>query len=315
MTKGVALCDRARLIDLKYAMHYQLAQLAAKSNSKAAFIAADKLIAEAETQKLAHWTCAFRFLRVGLSLKYGDRSDFAAIHKTMSAVGHEGRLHGHVPAQVIASLLQALVCLRTGTSESRDSAFRYISAARAHQLHPEMAQLRQMLAFTEYLDLSCRLLDYHPAAAAGERLEEMQNYLDEKRQQHVPPLQEQDFCLLDVGPLKNSEIEADTCAIFRKSAQGKLYFPLRWMSTTEIQVIGYLLSGHANLVKQQSGCSEKARRYTQYVSSVCSLVPKILVGTDREASRQSHWIKTPIMGSSSRSQIQPPRRNDSVVYE
>ena len=262
MSKGVALCDRSRLSNLKYSLHHQLVRLAAKSNIKAALKTVEKLISEVESQRLTHWAITFRFLRVCLSLQSNDPSEMAANHKHLAAMcdGHGNT--DSVSVRTVAATLQALVCVRSGASDAIDRAQRSIAGARTHQLDAEMGRLPSLPALREYLDLQCSLIHFRPAEVRRKK-GAMQQRLDAT----APDTRSsrQGICPVGLGLSTDITIDLDTCGILTAGEDGKMYLPLQWTCPAEVQVAGFLLTAYVAMVSPQSA---RVGEFTQCIDHV-----------------------------------------------
>ncbi|KAI7585308.1 hypothetical protein KC316_g6243, partial [Hortaea werneckii] len=143
LSKGIQLCERSKLLDLKYAMHHLLARLTAKSSPKAAIKTVERLILDTEALRLVPWTYAFRFLRVSLSLE-ADLVDYSAVAKNLQALSDTSDRHRHPGVKIVASTMEAMVHLQYGGSDRLDLAQRPLAAVRTHQLSDESKGLPQI---------------------------------------------------------------------------------------------------------------------------------------------------------------------------
>ncbi|KAI7190216.1 hypothetical protein KC324_g6068, partial [Hortaea werneckii] len=176
LSKGIQLCERSKLLDLKYAMHHLLARLTAKSSPKAAIKTVERLILDTEALRLVPWTYAFRFLRVSLSLE-ADLVDYSAVAKNLQALSDTSDRHRHPGVKIVASTMEAMVHLQYGGSDRLDLAQRPLAAVRTHQLSDESKGLPQIQALADCLDLSCAIMQFNPDLIA-QKLPQMQANMD-----------------------------------------------------------------------------------------------------------------------------------------
>nr|POF17650.1 hypothetical protein CFP56_13064 [Quercus suber] len=242
LSKGVALCDRSRLSDAKFAMHHVEVRLLFKTKPKAALKKLDKLVAEATEMKLIHWTYVFRFLRVSLGLQVATANDMPRQLENTNAISALAGQRSDVAVQVAAACLETVVHLHSGTTEAVESAQRSLTAARTHQLGPEMQQLPQLAILMDCLALACDLVHFSPTQIES-RLQKMQDSMDKSK---VGTWMNDGFFLVPLGKLTNPDIELDTAGVI-KPVDGQVALQFCWLTRTQVMAVGYLLSGLARL--------------------------------------------------------------------
>lgn len=253
LSKGVALCERSRLSDLKYAMHHLLVRVTFKTRRKAALKAIDKLVHEVEALKLVNWVYTFRFLRVSLSLQAENQSDAAAVLKYLTAIATAAEEARHISVQIIAAVLEAIVHIRSGSADAVELAQRAMASARTHQLGTEMQQMPQARALLDCLDLACHLIQFN-SEQVSTKVQQMQNNLDTMTRE--AGWHKDGSMTVDLTPSNNDDLEKDTCGIMRRWGHGNAALVFRWIPKTQLYALGYLLSGIANMYKN-SGQAEK----------------------------------------------------------
>lgn len=253
LTKGILVCERARLIDLKYAMHHLLARLWFKGNqAKAALKAIDKHVAELEKLEMVHWVYAFRFLRVSLGLQLGhSQSDTAALTKHLTAIHETASQHGHVAVQIVASTLEALIHLRSRAPDCVDSAYGAMAAARTHQLAPEMASLPQIQELLDCIDLSCSLTRTESQQAIA-KMDAMHQNMDSFTRDPSWNKDGNWHIALPGVEVSSSDLAADTGGIMRSLPNSSCALNFKWLTSTEVYNLGYLLSGLASIFMNAS---------------------------------------------------------------
>jgi hypothetical protein len=246
LSKGIALCDRNKLQDQKYAMHHLMIRTMAKSNVKAAMKSVEKLIAEVEALKLVPWFYAFRFLRVFLGLQSGGHADLNALPKHLTVISETAQSLGHVAVHVMAANLEAFVHLLSGTPDATDLAQRALAAARTHQLAPELQKHPQLRSISDCLDVACAAMTFNQAQVDA-RMPQMLNTLDAASShggwEKDGPL------LLPVGHRNASDIELDTANILANTGSGEIGLAFKWLTRSQLYPVGSLLSGMACMPK------------------------------------------------------------------
>jgi len=244
LSKGIALCERNKLIDSKYAMHHLQARILFRSSPKAAFKLIEKSVNDTEALQLSHWSHAFRFLRAALSMHSGGPSDTATLLRHLTSVHERADAHQQVAVQIAASTLETMVHMRSNTAEAVDLAQRSLASARTHQLSPEMQALPQLRATLDCLDLACCLLQYKPEQAV-EKMNQLQANLDATTKS-VGWTKDGIF-LVPLGWTLSPSIEADSGGVFRPTPSGETALAFNWLSRGQLYMMGYVLSGCAML--------------------------------------------------------------------
>ncbi|EHL01641.1 putative MAU2 chromatid cohesion factor like protein [Glarea lozoyensis 74030] len=131
LAKGIVLCERSHFFDLKYAMQYLLAQIMGQKNLRAAMKALDGYISEAEAP--VDGNAAVQNLQkvAELAIRQHDR----AVHLT-------------------ASVMEAMVHLRSIGPDSNEAVQRAIAAARTHQLTVGDS-IPQLAGLINLIDVMC----------------------------------------------------------------------------------------------------------------------------------------------------------------
>lgn len=176
LTKGIAVCEKNRLTDLKYCMQFQLVKVLFRRNRKAALVALDKNIHEAATYKAVDWVYAFRFLRASFHLQSGNPADTHA----MDNLRHIASLASHrgdSAIAVVTSLLEGIVHLKSRKEDSIVRVQTCIAQAARYQLDPSV-HIPQVEVLTLLLDLACSLQEKKPGVAM-QKLRGLQSRMDD----------------------------------------------------------------------------------------------------------------------------------------
>lgn len=273
--KGIALCDRSRLTDLKYAMQHLSARSAFRRSPKAALKSVDKLVEEVETLRLQHWVYAFRFLRVSLGLQLGTYSELAAVAKQLTALNATADHERHVAVQIVAAALEMIVHLRSHAPDAADMASRAMATAQTHQLSPELQAMPQVRGLLDSLDVACSLLSFN-AEQAWAKVQRMHQYQDG----HTRELgwSKDGSFGVELGPSNNEHLEQDTGGIMRRSNNGNAMLVVQWLTKNQLYALGYGLSGITMMLKTMGkplgGKDRKADEFLLDGLKMASLKPE-----------------------------------------
>ncbi|KAI6914454.1 hypothetical protein D0867_05224 [Hortaea werneckii] len=245
LSKGIQLCERSKLLDLKYAMHHLLARLTAKSSPKAAIKTVERLILDTEALRLVPWTYAFRFLRVSLSLE-ADLVDYSAVAKNLQALSDTSDCHRHPGVKIVASTMEAMVHLQYGGSDRLDLAQRPLAAVRTHQLSDESKGLPQIQALADCLDLSCAIMQFNPDLIA-QKLPQMQANMDAAAKS--PGWSKNGSFTVTLGVVASANLDDDSGGVLRSSKTGEASLSFSWLTPSQLYALGYFLSGLATMQK------------------------------------------------------------------
>ncbi|KAK6404412.1 hypothetical protein LTR81_020734 [Elasticomyces elasticus] len=259
LTKGITLCERSRLTDLKYAMHHLLVRILAKGNFKAATKAVEKLIAEAEALKLVHWVYTFRFLRVSFGLQVLGHTETAAVLKQLAAITAIAEYRHDVTVQILVATLEAMVHLRSGVADAVELAERALAGARMHQLSPDMQRCYQLRAMLDCLDLACALMQHQPKRIV-EKMGQMQQHVDQTK--HDPNwTQYTRTFVVPLGGANSVDIKADTAGILTETAEGETGLTFDWLHRRQLYALAYMLSSVASAYEKKG--ESKTEGYCQ----------------------------------------------------
>ncbi|KAI5367974.1 Putative chromatid cohesion factor MAU2 [Septoria linicola] len=284
LSKGISLCERARLTDLKYAMHHLTARIWFKSRKfKTAMKTVERLAAEADKLQLLHWIYAFHFLRVSFGLQIPDNH-----HETVSLVRHLTALSAtasryyHVSVQILASTLEALVHLIARSPDSVDLANRAMASARMHQLTPAMDTMPQVRALLDFLDVACSVIRFDRKAADA-KLQTMQSHLDQGARDDSWTNADGCTLLIDLGHGREGDIEADSGGVFHKTSRGDVSLAFSWLTKHQAYALGFLVSG---LSKLDGSSGHEATKFLQHVLVMSRTEPRELPLSQSAASER-----------------------------
>ncbi|KAI6889337.1 hypothetical protein KC360_g4400 [Hortaea werneckii] len=245
LSKGIQLCERSKLFDLKYAMHHLLVRLTAKTSLKAAIKAVERLILDTEALRLVHWAYAFRFLRISLSLE-ANLVDYSAVAKNLQALSDTSDRLRHPGVKIVASTMEAMVHLQYGGSDKLELAQRALAAVRTHQLSDETKGLPQIQALADCLDLSCAIMQFNPDLIA-QKLPQMQANMDAAAKS--PGWSKNGSFQVTLGVEASANLDDDSGGILRTTKTGEISLSFGWLTPSQLYALGYSLSGLATMQK------------------------------------------------------------------
>ncbi|RAH80240.1 hypothetical protein BO86DRAFT_449185 [Aspergillus japonicus CBS 114.51] len=180
LSKGIDLCERNRMLDLKYSMQHLLARMLHKTNPKASMKAVDGMIQDVEAYRHSAWEYAFRFLRASLSLSSHAHQDSVSALQHLHKIANMAHRNGDKAVSAMSAIIEALAHLQQGTgSDAIEQAQRAVAAARSHQLNDDLRHIPQLTTLVQIVDICCSLLDYD-VNQSSQKLKVMQDMMDER---------------------------------------------------------------------------------------------------------------------------------------
>ncbi|KAF2711056.1 hypothetical protein K504DRAFT_429600 [Pleomassaria siparia CBS 279.74] len=238
LTKGIALCNRSHLNDLKYTMQHLHARYQFQTNHRAALRSLDQTIAETETFQHIVWVYAFRFLKVSLSLQVPGRPEYTSALQQLHAIANHADRRGDNAIFVTCSALEAMIHLRTSGPDHLEHVQRAIAAARSYQLQCSAKQLGRISALIDCIDVACSIQQGQP------NLEKVMA-LQQKADQESGP----DHGIFTVLVEKSfgGNLTYVTGGVFEKAPDGRDQLVFSWLPKNDIKMLTYFLSGMVSL--------------------------------------------------------------------
>ncbi|PSR94334.1 cohesin loading factor [Coniella lustricola] len=242
LTKGIAVCEKNRLTDLKYCMQFQLLKVLYRRNRKAALVALDKNISEATTYKAVDWVYAFRFLRASFHLQTGNPTDTHAMENLRSITTLAAH-RGDNAIAVLTSILEGMVHLKSCKDDSIVRVQTCIAQAARYQLDPSV-HIPQIEVLTLLLDLACSLQQKSPQVTM-QKLKALQFRMDELVQTSDWDQSRDELLLpLNKQTSSNSTVSDDTSTIIRPGTEHN-FIVMSFVTKVHAFVLAYVLSGLA----------------------------------------------------------------------
>ncbi|OAX82030.1 hypothetical protein ACJ72_03627 [Emergomyces africanus] len=257
LSKGVDLCERNRMYDLKYCMQQLLARILYKSNPKAAMKHVDGVIHDVEGYRHTAWEYAFRLLRVTLSLSSSSQQDTAAAIHNLQKVTSLASRSGDKAVLVVSSVIEALVRLQhSSNNDSIEHAQRALATARSYQLDNKLLGIPQISTMIQMADICCSLLDYD-VKKSSEKLHILQKVMDQKIGD--PHWQNDGSFSIPLSHKTISPSGVEPTDILQVQ-NGNVLLTLRWLPEQDLYALCYFLSS-VTLTAKNSQDGHKSEKY------------------------------------------------------
>ncbi|KAJ5902509.1 hypothetical protein N7495_003037 [Penicillium taxi] len=290
LSKGIDLCERNRMLDLKYSMQHLLARMLYKTNPKASLKAVDGMIENVEVFRHAAWEYAFRFLRVTLSLSSSSHQDYVQAMQHLHKITAMASRNGDRAVAAMAAIIGALAHLQQGTgSDAIEQAQRAVAAARSHQLNDELSQIPQLVTLIQMVDICCSLLEYD-VNQSSEKLKVMQALVDETLNDHNwRP--DGSFCIPLSGKSAGPS-SMDTGDILQVQ-NGTLLLSFNWLPQHDLYALSYFLSS-ITLSAKNSYDGRKAEKYLDEGLRMIqgNTAPQEITESMMNATRRVQWRRS-----------------------
>ncbi|KAF1966433.1 hypothetical protein BU23DRAFT_560246 [Bimuria novae-zelandiae CBS 107.79] len=248
LAKGITLCNRSRLHDLKYAMLHLQARYQFKSNHRAALKLLDQPIKDTEAFKHIVWVYAFRFLKVSLALQVPGRPETTSALQQLHAISSHAERQGDRAIYATCYALEAMILLRSSAADRLEQAQRAIAQARSLQLELSAKQLGSISILIDFIDVACSIQQGQPSQ---EKLTALQSKVD----QNVKP-DNGTFSVL-IERSSNAVLTFNTGGVFRKGEDGRDELVFAWLPQNDFGMLAYYLSGLVAVTK------DKGTKYLQ----------------------------------------------------
>lgn len=272
LSKGVSLCGRCRLQDLRYSMLHLQARYQFQTNRRAAFKALDKNISEAETFQQIAWVYAFRFLKVSLLLQGTDRIETTPALQQLHAIDSHAAKRGDTAVSFACNALEAMVHLRSSAQDHLTEVQRAIAQARSLQLTMSTERQGTFGTFFSVVDLACGVHQNNPDSAKSTAL--VQATADENDNGLGT---ENGVFTVKLDRTSGGTLTTDTGGIFRKNAEGRDELVFTWLPREDIKALCFHMCAldqnvhekSLQLAKEaQSRCRDSMRRESTYALSI-----------------------------------------------
>ncbi|KAM0813599.1 putative 75k gamma secalin [Seiridium cardinale] len=243
LAKGITLCEKYRFADLKYLMQFLQLRMLSQRKGKAAMIAVDQKISDAELLKHTHWVYALRFFKASLYLQSSNPSDIHALEnlRAIMALAHQ---RGDTIIFVVASLLEGLSLLKNMKDDAVVKIQNCLAQSQKYQLDPSV-HVPQVDILILMLDFACSLHQKSPQMIM-QKMKLLQTRMDNTLQDHGWSLNATEVLL----PIKkqssnNQVISEDTRAIIQLGGEHDNcdYLAMSFWTKIEAFIMTYTYSG------------------------------------------------------------------------
>ncbi|OJJ43782.1 hypothetical protein ASPZODRAFT_135808 [Penicilliopsis zonata CBS 506.65] len=288
LSKGIDLCERNRMLDLKYSMQQLLARMLHKTNPKASLKAVDGMIEDVEAYRHTAWEYAFRLLRTSLSLSSPSHQDFVSATHHLHKISNLANRNGDRAVSVMSAVIEALAHLQhSSSSDSIEQARRAVAIARSHQLNDEIRRIPQLNTLIQMIDICCSLLDYDINQSA-QKLKILQDLMDEKLNDDSWSADGSFSVPLNGKSVGPSSI--DTGDILHVQ-NGTLVLTFNWLPQHDLYALCYFLSA-VTLSAKNSYDGRKAEKFLQEGSRMIKSnfqTPQEITESISNATRRVEW--------------------------
>ncbi|KAM0107429.1 hypothetical protein ACP6JB_006890 [Aspergillus fumigatus] len=255
----IDLCERNRMLDLKYSMQHLLARMLHKTNPKASLKAVDGMILDVEAYRHSAWEYAFRFLRVSLSLSTSAHQDSVSALQHLHKISNMANRQGDKAVAAISAVIEALAHLQQGTSsDAIEQAQRAVAVARSHQLNDELRHIPQLSTLVQMVDICCSLLEYD-VNQSSQKLKVMQDLMDERL--NDPNWRADGSFSIPLSGRSAGPSSIDTGDILQVQ-NGTLLLSFNWLPQHDLYALCYFLSS-ITLSAKNSYDGRKAEKFLQ----------------------------------------------------
>ncbi|RDA83318.1 hypothetical protein CP532_6546 [Ophiocordyceps camponoti-leonardi (nom. inval.)] len=244
--KGITLCDKHRLFDLKYCMQYSMLKVLFQRNHKAALKAVDGHISDCQAFKHIQWYYAFRLLKSAFYMEMGSASDAGAIDNIRS-IQLIADVRGDRALSIFAYLFEGLIQLKTSKDGNIERVQACLAQAAKYQLNPTVRCV-QLDVLALVLDFASSL-HHQGMENTAQKLRLLQKRIDECDEWHNVKAE----FLLPIKKLPShvKTVSDDTTAIVR-AGEGDSpldYLVMSFMTKMELKSLVFTFSGLANMHK------------------------------------------------------------------
>ncbi|KAF7591294.1 hypothetical protein BBP40_001803 [Aspergillus hancockii] len=291
LSKGIDLCERNRMLDLKYSMQHLMARMLHKTNPKASIKAVDGMIQDVEAYRHSAWEYAFRFLRVSLSLSSLGHQDSVAALQHLHKIATMANRNGDKAVSAMSAVIEALSHLQQGSSfDSIEQAQRALAVARSHQLNDELRQIPQLTTLVQMVDICCSLLEYD-INQSSQKLKDLQDLMDERL--NDPNWRADGSFSIPLSGKSAGPSSIDTGDILQVQ-NGTLLLSFNWLPQHDLYALCYFLSS-ITLSCKNSYDGRKAEKFLQEGIRMVQgsfKAPQDITESMVNANRRVEWRRT-----------------------
>lgn len=259
LSKSILKCDRNKLFDFKYSTYHLLARATYRKNPRAALKALDTHIQEVDGVGNAPWTYALRLLRVTLSLELGSSHDLSIALMDLKSLTDLANKQRDFSMIIAFATLEALIHLRTDSSQMIINCRECIATARSLQNRKGAENLNQILVMLGCIDLACSLLQSNQPQVR-DNIKTVQELIE--TQVVDERSWAEDGAISLVMSVETTKMLQDySSGIFQLNADKKAVLTVRWFDRSSVYALGFLLGACTERLKES--LSDKIPKYIQ----------------------------------------------------
>ncbi|KAK7416563.1 hypothetical protein QQZ08_011961 [Neonectria magnoliae] len=292
LTKGITLCDKHRLFDLKYCMQYIMLKVLFQRSHKAALNSVDRHISNCEAFKHVHWVYAFKLLKATFYMEVGQTADAGALEniRSIQAIANS---RGDNAISALASILEGLALIKASKDGNVEKVQTCIAQAAKFQFDPSV-RIIQLDMLSLLLDLASSINQQSPDVTS-QKLRLLQKRLDECGDWHNVKA---DFLIpVKKQPSTAQTISTDTATIIRggEGNEPMDFLVMSFMTKMELTSLVFTFSGLTNLHRLSSSGPKSAefwREGLKILDAWDTTTSGIRYGPStslQEAIRQREW--------------------------
>lgn len=266
LSKGVNLCDRYRLTDLKYNMQHLLARVTFVKNQKAAVRYLDGVTRDIEAVNHVPWVYAMRFLRVALSLEMNQTQETLTALSQLKVINSTATSRKDHAVAAVANSIEALIQIHRSTStESIELTQHALASARSVQLDSQAKGIHHLTAMTHFVDVLCSI--YQASQTEAHTKMTGMNAFLEKCKDYPTWTANGEFSVpLNEITSQSSRAVASENGVVHIDEQGQVYLRMRWLPKDEIYTLAYIISA-AVLISRNAQDGHQAEQSLQNAQS------------------------------------------------
>ena len=278
LTRGIDLAKENRLWDLQYTMQVLLAKVQHRLNPKAALKAVDAIIEDVEAYQHTQWIYIFRFLRMTLSSSSTSNSDVQAAAHNLQKIQALARRNGDHAILVWAAAMEALLHLKSHSTEALDHAQRSLAVARQMQLDQQVTNSPQVQIMIQFIDVCCSLQTWN-LAQVQKKTVAMQQMMD--RLVDDPAWVTDGAIMIPISKQSTAGL-ASLSGELVSEKDGKSFINISWLTKQDVYCIGYLVSAVGIFHKNATDGHKAEKFLREGLGLARSMIPflQILASTD-----------------------------------
>ncbi|KAL6242685.1 hypothetical protein RBB50_010331 [Rhinocladiella similis] len=255
LTKAIEICERHKIVDLKYETQLLLCKVLYESRPKAALREMQRMIDDIEAYRHIVWLYIFRFQHAMFSLASAAPGEVHNATVQLEKIIHLARQNSDSAVLAFAAVLEALLHLSSSSHEAVTATQTALAKARALQLNPDVERNPQLTILMDFLDLSCSIQESNITQIESKR-KIMQDVLYESVGD--PNWRDDGFIYVPVSrrTIAGVQIQGNGHVVERG---GKCFLTFSWLSKVQVEVLGYLFSAASTAYKSgmDGGKAEK----------------------------------------------------------